>query len=79
VARRGGRAQRSRCQVRSGAIRWHCTPGYSPCLVNHDGQDYDCYGGGGNGPYFTSPGVTYTVTGSDPYDLDGNHDGKACG
>jgi hypothetical protein len=57
----------------------NCTPGYSPCLVDHGGQDYDCSGGGGNGPYFTAPGVTYTVTGSDPYDLDANHDGRACG
>ncbi|MGN6379321.1 MAG: hypothetical protein ACTHNU_10255 [Gaiellales bacterium] len=56
-----------------------CTPGYSPCLVNHGGADYDCAGGGGNGPYFTVSGVTYTVTGSDPYHLDGNHDGRACG
>jgi hypothetical protein len=57
----------------------NCTPGYSPCLPYRGGQDYDCYGGSGNGPYFTAPGVTYTVTGSDPYRLDGNGDGKACG
>ena len=56
----------------------NCTPGYSPCLVWHGGADYDCYGGGGNGPYFTAPGVTYRVTGSDPYDLDGNNDGYGC-
>lgn len=56
-----------------------CTPGYSPCVPYKDGQDYDCYGGDGNGPYFTAPGVTYIVTGSDPYGLDGNGDGKACG
>jgi hypothetical protein len=55
-----------------------CTPGYSPCLPDHGGADYDCYGGGGNGPYYTKPGVTYTVTGSDPYGLDGNGDGIAC-
>jgi hypothetical protein len=57
----------------------NCTPGYSPCLPYKGGEDYDCYGGGGNGPLFTSPGVTYTVTGTDPYDLDGDGDGKACG
>jgi hypothetical protein len=55
-----------------------CTPGYSPCLIDHGG-DYDCSGGDGNGPYFTQPGVTYVVSGSDPYRLDGNHDGRACG
>jgi hypothetical protein len=63
----------------SGGGSGNCTPGYSPCLPDKGGEDYDCYGGGGNGPLFTSPGVTYTVTGSDPYDLDGNGDGKACG
>jgi uncharacterized membrane protein YgcG len=57
----------------------NCTPGYSPCLDDHAGADYDCSGGGGNGPYYTQPGVTYTVTGSDPYRLDGNGDGQACG
>jgi hypothetical protein len=55
-----------------------CTSGYSPCLVYHRGADYDCYGGGGNGPYYTKPGVVYTVTGSDPYDLDTSNDGKGC-
>jgi hypothetical protein len=55
-----------------------CTNGYSPCLIYHGGADYDCYGGGGNGPYFTAPGVTYRVTGSDPYGLDGDNDGYGC-
>jgi hypothetical protein len=49
-----------------------CTPGYSPCLIYHGGADYDCSGGTGNGPFKTEPGVTYRVTGSDPYDLDGD-------
>src|SRR6185503_10837144 len=53
----------------------NCTPGYSPCLPYRAGADYDCYGGNGNGPYFTAPGVTYAVSGSDPYRLDGNGDG----
>lgn len=55
-----------------------CTPGYSPCLVNHGGADYDCAGGSGNGPYYTKPGVVYRVTGSDPYGLDGDNDGYGC-
>jgi hypothetical protein len=55
-----------------------CTPGYSPCLVYHGGADYDCYGKGGDGPYYTKPGVVYRVTGSDPYRLDGNHNGYGC-
>jgi hypothetical protein len=56
----------------------NCTAGYSPCLVYHGGADYDCYGGGGDGPYYTEPGVVYTVTGSDPYRLDGDNDGLGC-
>lgn len=48
-----------------------CTPGYTPCLRKGP-SDYDCYGGTGNGPAYTEPGVTYRVTGFDPYDLDGD-------
>jgi hypothetical protein len=55
-----------------------CTTGYSPCLVWHGGADYDCYGGSGNGPYYTAPGVTYRVTGPDIYGLDADHDGYGC-
>jgi hypothetical protein len=55
-----------------------CTKGYSPCLVYHGGRDYDCHGGGGNGPYYTRAGVVYHVTGSDPYRLDSNHNHKGC-
>jgi hypothetical protein len=55
-----------------------CTPGYSPCLTYHGGADYDCAGGSGNGPYYTKPGDTYRVTGSDPYGLDADNDGYGC-
>jgi endonuclease YncB( thermonuclease family) len=55
-----------------------CTAGYSPCLINHGGADYDCAGGSGNGPYYTRSGVTYVVTGSDPYGLDSDGNGKGC-
>jgi hypothetical protein len=51
----------------------NCTPGYSPCLP--PALDYDCRGGSGNGPKYTGP---VRVTGSDPYDLDRDGDGKAC-
>ena len=50
-----------------------CTAGYSPCLP--PAFDYDCRGGSGNGPKYTGP---VRVTGSDPYELDNDHDGKAC-
>jgi PASTA domain len=51
----------------------NCTPGYSPCLP--PAYDYDCRGGSGDGPKYTGP---VRVTGSDPYDLDRDGDGKAC-
>jgi hypothetical protein len=51
----------------------NCTPGYSPCLA--PASDYDCRDGEGNGPKYTGP---VRVTGSDPYDLDRDGDGKAC-
>jgi hypothetical protein len=56
----------------SGASR-NCTPGYSPCLP--PASDYDCRGGSGNGPKYTGP---VRVTGSDPYHLDKDRDGKGC-
>lgn len=56
----------------------NCTPGYSPCLIYHGGADYDCYGGSGDGPYYTEPGVVYAVSGSDPYGLDADNDGSGC-
>src|SRR5688572_22673415 len=54
-----------------------CTPGYSPCIRNKR-SDVDCYGGGGNGPRYTKPGVVYRVTGSDRYRLDADNDNKGC-
>jgi hypothetical protein len=69
----------SRGSTPGGSGGGKCTPGYSPCLPYRNGEDYDCSGGDGDGPLFTRPGVTYTVTGDDPYGLDGNHDGSACG
>jgi hypothetical protein len=37
--------------------------------------DYDCRGGSGDGPKYTGP---VRVTGSDPYHLDRNRNGKGC-
>jgi hypothetical protein len=51
-----------------------CTPGYKPCLA--PASDYDCAGGGGDGPRYVQ-GPVY-VTGSDPYNLDSDGDGRAC-
>ena len=52
----------------------NCTPGYDPCIA--PGPDVDCQGGGGDGPRFVAGPVR--VTGSDPYALDGNGDGRGC-
>ncbi len=54
-----------------------CTSGYSPCLPLGP-SDYDCYGGSGDGPAYTQPGVVYQVTGLDPYGLDANGNGLGC-
>jgi resuscitation-promoting factor RpfB len=55
-----------------------CTAGYKPCIANK-ASDVDCYGGSGNGPRYTRPGVVYTVRrGYDRYRLDADHDGEGC-
>lgn len=51
-----------------------CTPGYDPCIP--PGDDVDCAGGSGNGPRYVEGPIT--VTGSDPYGLDRDHDGIGC-
>jgi hypothetical protein len=51
-----------------------CMPGYTPCL-SADAADYDCRGGGGNGPRYTGP---VRVTGLDIYGLDADGDGFGC-
>lgn len=60
----------------AGAHRRHrrCTPGYKPCLK--PASDYDCAGGGGDGPKYVYG--TVKVTGSDPYGLDSDNDGVGC-
>ena len=55
-----------------------CTPGYRPCIPLR-ASDVDCYGGGGNGPRYTRPGVVYHVRrGYDRYRLDADRDGLGC-
>jgi hypothetical protein len=55
-----------------------CTPGYRPCIPLKR-SDVDCYGGSGNGPRYTKPGVVYKVKrGYDRYGLDADRDGKGC-
>jgi cytoskeletal protein RodZ len=52
----------------------NCTPGYDPCIP--PGPDVDCAGGTGNGPRYVQGPIT--VTGSDPYRLDADHNGIGC-
>lgn len=51
----------------------NCTPGYDPCLP--PAADYDCRGGGGNGPAYSG---RVAVTGPDTYGLDADGDGVGC-
>lgn len=55
----------------------NCTPGYRPCIANR-ASDVDCYGGSGNGPRYTRPGVVYRVQGADRYGLDADNDHRGC-
>ncbi len=48
-----------------------------PCLKEAIG-DYDCYGGGGDGPNYTPPGALIRVVGKDSFGLDADRDGIAC-
>lgn len=51
-----------------------CHPEYGGCVPM--ASDVDCAGGSGNGPAYIDGPVA--STGSDPYDLDRDHDGVGC-
>lgn len=51
--------------------------GYSAPAYRSAAVDYDCAGGGGNGPYFVN-GPFYINAYDDPYNLDADNDGIAC-
>jgi serine/threonine protein kinase len=53
-----------------------CHPSYAGACLKPDSPDYDCKGGGGNGPDYVGGGVR--VIGFDEYDLDRDGDGVAC-
>lgn len=50
--------------------------GYSQPSYASSYADYDCAGGGGNGPYYVQG--PFRLTGPDIYDLDRDGDGIAC-
>lgn len=52
----------------------NCHPSYSGCL-DINASDYDCAGGRGNGPLYTS---RVKVIGPDVFRLDGDNDGWGC-
>jgi hypothetical protein len=52
-----------------------CTPGYDPCLPDF-GDDYDCFSGEGDGPFYT--GRVYVQQGMDVYKLDRDASGEGC-
>jgi hypothetical protein len=55
----------------------NCHPSYAPQCLDASAVDYDCQGGGGDGPQFVAGPVT--VVGPDDYGLDGSdNDGLAC-
>jgi len=58
------------------AAKRRCHPSYRGRCLKRNASDYDCAGGGGNGPYYVRG--PFRVVGSDPYRLDADHDGIAC-
>jgi hypothetical protein len=52
-----------------------CDPNYSGACLDPTASDYDCEGGSGDGPGYTS---TVAVVGEDHYGLDADSDGIGC-
>jgi hypothetical protein len=53
-----------------------CEPSYPDDCLDPNAIDYDCEGGGGNGPRYVAGPVA--VEGNDPFDLDRDGDGVGC-
>jgi hypothetical protein len=53
-----------------------CEPSYPGVCLDPSAYDYDCEGGGGNGPEYVQGPVT--VVGSDPFGLDADGNGTGC-
>jgi hypothetical protein len=52
-----------------------CHPSYKLKCLDPNASDYDCIGGGGNGPKYTG---LVKVVGRDVFRLDADHDGWGC-
>lgn len=53
-----------------------CDPNYSGACRDPNASEYDCAGGGGDGPKYVQGPIR--VVGTDQHGLDGNGDGIAC-
>ena len=53
-----------------------CDPNYSGACLDPNASDYDCAGGGGDGPKYVQGPVR--VVGTDHFQLDSNGDGVGC-
>jgi hypothetical protein len=54
----------------------NCDPHYTGYCLKDGIGDWDCKGGGGDGPNYVP--VRVRVVGGDPFRLDGDHDGYGC-
>jgi hypothetical protein len=54
----------------------NCHPSYEGACLDPNARDYDCEGGGGDGPQFVQGPIG--VVGDDPFELDREGDGVAC-
>ena len=66
-------AWQSAASARSAKLR--CHPSYKLKCLKPNAYDYDCIGGGGNGPLYTG---LVKVVGRDVFRLDADHDGWGC-
>ena len=57
------------------AAKKRCHPSYKLKCLDPNASDYDCIGGGGNGPKYTG---LVKVVGPDVFRLDADHDGWGC-
>jgi hypothetical protein len=62
--------------IPSTASAKRCDPAYKGACLNPNASDYDCAGGGGNGPYYVRGPIR--VVGYDHFRLDADGDGIAC-
>lgn len=67
---------RSDGEPSASAAKRKCDPNYRGRCLRPGVSDYDCAGGGGNGPYYVSG--PFRVVGSDRHRLDADRDGIAC-